>query len=89
MDPTKPYCPFCIHYRDPDEETGLETCGAYPDGIPLEILEVSVDHRFPYEGDGGILFEFRPSRVEEMPPYAFGAEAPATFDVLLEKEAKR
>jgi hypothetical protein len=32
-------------------------CTAYPDKIPLEIRLMRVDHREPYTGDHGILFE--------------------------------
>ena len=32
-------------------------CAAYPDGIPVEILNGTVDHTKPYKGDHGILFE--------------------------------
>lgn len=33
------------------------TCAAYPDGIPVAILESDVDHRRPHPGDGGVVFE--------------------------------
>lgn len=32
-------------------------CAAYPQGIPVEIREMRVDHRQPYPGDNGIVFE--------------------------------
>lgn len=48
------FCNHCAHVFD----DGI-TCLAYPDGIPQEILFGDVDHREPYEGDGGITFEPR------------------------------
>jgi hypothetical protein len=42
----------CLHYKHAHDDT----CEAFPDGIPLEVL-VHHDHRKPYLGDHGILFE--------------------------------
>ncbi len=39
-------------------------CDAYPDGIPLDIRLMYVDHRRPYEGDHGILFESKDDSEE-------------------------
>ena len=44
------------------------TCTAYPDGIPDPILDSEIDHRYPYEGDNGIVFQQRP----DTPPPDFG-----------------
>lgn len=44
-------CLDCKYY------TGLITCEAYPDRIPQEIFDGTVDHTVPYPGDGGITFE--------------------------------
>jgi hypothetical protein len=54
-------CGFCKHlHRD------LNTCDAFPDGIPIEIQQSNVktgkmpfDHRKPYPGDNGVRFEIR------------------------------
>jgi hypothetical protein len=34
-----------------------DSCKAYPDGIPEEILTGEHDHTTPYKGDNGIQFE--------------------------------
>lgn len=44
-------CLDCRHY------TGLATCDAFPDKIPQEIINGTIDHTKPYPGDGGITFE--------------------------------
>ncbi len=45
-------CALCIHYF-----ARQRRCKAYPDGIPDEILNGTVDHRLPYAGDHGIQLE--------------------------------
>jgi len=32
-------------------------CFAYPDGIPPEIMDGTVDHRQPYLGDHGVQYQ--------------------------------
>ena len=49
-------CVYCRHKHD-DEGDGNMTCEAFPGGIPDEIIRVGYDHREPYDGDGGIMFE--------------------------------
>ena len=44
-------CLDCKHY------TGLSTCNAFPEKIPQEIFDGTVEHVIPYPGDGGIMFE--------------------------------
>jgi hypothetical protein len=53
-----PICVFCRRLRpigvDPLEAA---TCDAFPGGIPSAIRLSEADHRRPYEGDGGLLFD--------------------------------
>ena len=59
-------CGYCRHRHD-DEGDGNKTCEAFPEGIPDEIIRVGYDHREPYDGDGGIMFELDgPVDVEEL-----------------------
>ena len=44
-------CTSCKHYNKD------LTCKAFPDGIPIEILDWKHDHRTPFEGDSGIQYE--------------------------------
>ena len=44
-------CLDCKHY------TGLSTCNAFPEKIPQEIFDGTVEHVIPYPGDGGIMFD--------------------------------
>lgn len=53
MDVVRPLCEFCRN-RASD---GTLRCRAFPDGIPEDIITQDADHRAPYTGDGGIMFE--------------------------------
>jgi hypothetical protein len=57
MSTQQPLCLACVHLRP-----GL-TCGAFPDRIPVAILDGRVDHRQPYPGDHGIQFEPLPATL--------------------------
>ena len=50
-------CIFCVNWIGKVPDINKPTCKAYPEGIPEEILTGEVDHRTPYKGDHGIMFE--------------------------------
>jgi hypothetical protein len=60
-------CDVCAHYRgiavfkdlnDPTVEGDHRNfCDAFPNGIPDEIIYGDIDHKSPYTGDHGIVFE--------------------------------
>ena len=45
-------CNRCLHIH-----MGGDKCRAFPDGIPIEILNGGEKHTKPYKGDNGIRFE--------------------------------
>lgn len=51
----RPLCATCEHFHTENKESN--TCDAFPDGIPWEIIKGKVDHREPYEGDNGIQYK--------------------------------
>lgn len=57
-----PYCRTCVHYRGLSPEaslaagTMLETCDAFPRGIPKLIYSYAWNHRNPFPGDHGIRY---------------------------------
>jgi len=58
----KCYARKCKHLIGVDQPDGTELterniCEAFPDGIPLEIIEGINLHVKPYKGDHGIQFE--------------------------------
>ena len=44
-------CGTCIHRQKKD------TCAAFPEGIPDEILNMETKHDKPYPGDNGIQYK--------------------------------
>ena len=59
----RPQCRWCKHVQPSTREYPdtpgkfLLTCDAFPDGVPSVIQLNRHDHRSPYPGDNGILFE--------------------------------
>lgn len=51
MSPQSNQCFSCRHYRV------FSTCDAFPQGIPEPIWQGLHNHRYPFEGDQGILFQ--------------------------------
>jgi hypothetical protein len=49
-------------------------CKAFPQGIPSAIFRDGFDHRKPYEGDGGVLFEPKSQVDEDIVKTYWGAE---------------
>lgn len=52
-------CMHCKHDR------GGRSCDAFPDWIPGDIVTGRHDHRKPYPGDHGILFEPKDEEEDE------------------------
>jgi hypothetical protein len=53
-------CTKCAHFRADESEDTISLppfCTAFPQGIPDEIIRQGYDHRNPYDGDNGIMFE--------------------------------
>jgi hypothetical protein len=48
-------CTLCKHFDEGDPLA--RRCTAFPAGIPLPIWNGENNHRTPYPGDGGIIFE--------------------------------
>ena len=55
-------CLECKHLRD------TLTCAAFPERIPVAILDGRADHHHPYPGDHGI--QFAPKECDEEEPPA-------------------
>lgn len=55
-------CAWCTRFRA--QVRDRTTCDAFPEGIPEAIQWMDADHRRPYPGDHGMLFE-----AEEDLPY--------------------
>ena len=52
-------CLSCAHVA-PD----LQTCKAFPGGIPSAIKAGDADHRHPFPGDGGVLYEAKEPKTD-------------------------
>lgn len=53
-------CSRCLNLRD----TRLQTCNAFPKGIPDIIWRGDNDHKKPFPGDGGIMFDPIPGDID-------------------------
>lgn len=53
-------CFFCKHI------SVRETCAAFPDGIPEEILNNQFIHTNHYEGDNNIIFEPKEEKYRDL-----------------------
>ncbi|GAB4514035.1 MAG: hypothetical protein Kow0047_25760 [Anaerolineae bacterium] len=62
-----PICLYCTHYR------GELRCDAFPTGIPDAIIFSEHDHRKPFPGDQGIVFEPVDERGERHARRLFGS----------------
>jgi hypothetical protein len=52
-------CHHCAHFQWNVTQDGCWSCTAYPEGIPYEISNAQVDHRYPYDDDQDIQFLLR------------------------------
>jgi hypothetical protein len=53
-------CQACSRLGPNEDGTGL-ACAAFPTMIPEDITEGQYDHRNPYPGDNGVLFDLDPA----------------------------
>jgi hypothetical protein len=58
-------CAWCTRFKA--EVRDRDVCTAFPDGIPAPILLMAHDHRRPYPGDGGVVFEAVPDSEPFLP----------------------
>ena len=49
-----PICAYCVHFHTDNRDS--ETCTAFPEGIPRDILDGRNNHMMPFPGDHGVLF---------------------------------
>jgi len=77
--------PMCLECRYRLSDTWI-ACAAFPGGIPADVSEWRHDHRRPYPGDGGVLFEpadaqdWETSPTREYADHVFGVPADVHAD---------
>lgn len=49
--------PLCLNCKNFNKTVDDFTCSAYPEGIPMAIIQSSADHRLPLSGDNGIHYD--------------------------------
>jgi hypothetical protein len=64
--------PFCLFCKRWDPQIDENVCEAFPEGIPELIWEGKFDHREPFDGDSGILFEARNEKYKKSFEEIFG-----------------
>jgi hypothetical protein len=74
-------CVACTHRKQLITLPGtnrVSTCDAFPDGIPVGILDGSFDHRLPHPNDGGVRFSMEPWGEPYVKAYEASLEGRAT-----------
>ena len=64
-------CVSCVHYQGQLSGKEMQSCKAFPKGIPDEIWKNEVKHDSAVDGDGGITFERRAPLVSSDSKDAF------------------
>ena len=72
-------CCACTRWRPDVTRPGPPTCAAFPEGIPDAITFGAFDHRQPFPGDGGVLFELDPAKREALEAYERVVEVLSQF----------
>jgi len=52
-----PKCLMCRHFDRTEPDSYALRCKAFPQGIPMDIVQGEQEHVTPYPGDNGILYE--------------------------------
>jgi hypothetical protein len=78
-------CAFCRHYAGVrvvatpmtrSRWTVVDTCAAFPDGIPEEILVGRFNHRAAHPGDNGIQFDPEDEEADHLHRLSIAENAP-------------
>ncbi len=99
MDSRTVICASCKHLAT-HRELGIAACIAFPEGIPLSIIQDGFDHRYPHPGDNDVQWELDPDSRDELTLFLldkkwgrFPETTPAVEDVIdepsLEDHAER